>query len=82
MIHQAYFKGHLLPRIETPMGEKANVHVLFNLMVVNYALLPIKMYTELDINYFEMRVLNVGFLIVEEPNSILGKNTIQNFLES
>ena len=35
-----------MPRIETPMGEKADAHVLFNLMAVNDGHLPKKMYTE------------------------------------
>ena len=35
LIHHTYFKEHLLPRIETPSGEKANAPALFNLTVVN-----------------------------------------------
>ena len=73
LICQAYFKEHLLPRIETPMGEKADSHAMFSLTVVNDGQLPIKMYTELDINFFALKVLNVGFLILEEPNSVLDR---------
>ena len=30
-----------------------------------------KTYTELDVNFLGMNVLNVGFLILEEPNRVL-----------
>ena len=69
--HQSYFKEHLLPRIETPKGEKADAHVLFNLLAANDGWLPMKTYIELDTNVLGMKVLNVGFLILEGPNRVL-----------
>ena len=47
LICHSYFKEHLLPRIETPKGEKADAHTLFNLMVANDGQLPMKTYVEL-----------------------------------
>ena len=35
LICQSYFIEHLLPRIETPMGEKTDAHELFNLTAAN-----------------------------------------------
>ena len=35
LICQSYFKENLLPRIETPAGEKADANILFNLMTAN-----------------------------------------------
>ena len=32
-----------------------------------------KKYVELDINFWGLKVLNVGFLILEEPNQVLDK---------
>ena len=42
LICQSYSKVHLLPRIETPTGEKRDVHVIFNLMMANNGQLPVK----------------------------------------
>ena len=53
------------------MGKKVDAHVLFNLTLVNHGQLPIKMNVELDVNFLELKVPNVGFLILEEPNRIL-----------
>ena len=73
LICQSYFKEHLLPKIETPTGEKSDVHILFNLMVANKGQLPVKIYVELDINSLGLKVPNPGFLILEEPNRVLDK---------
>ena len=73
LIHQSYFKEHLLPRVEIPVGEKADAHILFNLMAANDEQLPVKKYIELDIKFLQLKVLNVGFLILEEPNRVLDK---------
>ena len=67
LIHYSYFKDHLLPKIEIPMGEKSDAHILFNLTVANDGQLPMKKYVELDINFLGLKVPNVGFLILEEP---------------
>ena len=71
LICHLYFKEHLLPRIETPMGEEADAHILFNLTAANEGQLPMKTYVELDINSLGLKVPNVAFLILEEPNRIL-----------
>ena len=42
-------------------------------MVANDRQLPTKKYVELDINFLGLKVLNVGFLILEEPNRVLDK---------
>ena len=61
-ICQSYFKEYLLPRIEIPMGEKTDAHVLFSLMAANDGQLPMKTYIELDINFWGPKVSNIGFL--------------------
>ena len=48
LIHYSHFKEHLLPKIEDPMGEKSEAHVLFNLTAANDGQLPVKKYIELD----------------------------------
>ena len=40
LIHYSYFKEHLLPTIEAPMGEKSDAHILFNLTAANDGQLP------------------------------------------
>ena len=55
------------------MGEKADGHSLFHLTTANDGQLHIRLYTETDINLLGLQVLNIGFLIMEEPNSILDK---------
>ena len=41
-----------------------------------------KKYIELDINFFGLKVPNVGFLILEEPNQVLNKNIKLSFQKS
>ena len=68
LICYSHFKEHLLPKIEAPTGEKSDAQVLFNLTAANDGLLPVKKYIKLDINFLGLKVPNVGFLILEEPN--------------
>ena len=42
--------------------------------------MPIKMYTELDLTFLGLKVLNVGVLIAEELNHVLDKKH-QSYLE-
>ena len=53
------------------MVEKADADVLLNLKVANDGQLPMKTYVELGINFLGLNVLNVAFLILEEPNRVL-----------
>ena len=62
-----------MPKIETPMGEKSDAHILFNLTTENDGQLPMKQYIELDVNFMRLKVLNVGFLFIDEPNKVLDK---------
>ena len=57
------------------MGDKLDAHILFNLTTANDGKLPMKKYIELDINFMGLKVLNVGFLIINEPNRVLDKKT-------
>ena len=80
LLRQSYFDKHLLPKIQAVTSEKANAHHLFHLMVTNDGQLLVKMYTELDINFLGLKVLNMGVLIVEDPSQVLDKNTSQSCL--
>ena len=73
LIRYSCFKEHLLPKIEMPMGEKSDAHILFNLTAANDGQLPVKQYTVLEVNFLYLKVLNVGFLIMDEPNKVLEK---------
>ena len=73
LLWQAYFEKHLLPKIQEATGEKAEAHQLFHLTVANNGQLPVKMYTELDINFPGLKVTNVGVLIVDDPTQVLDK---------
>ena len=42
-------------------------------MSVNDGQLPMKMYTELDVNFLGLKVPNVGFFILEEPSRVLDR---------
>ena len=72
-LRQAYFEKHLLPKIQAATGEKAKAHQLFHLTVANDGQLPVKMYTELDINFLGLKVPNVGVLIIDDPSQVLDK---------
>ena len=43
LICQTHFKDHLLPKVKSPSGEKADAHTLFHLTVVNDGKLPVKL---------------------------------------
>ena len=73
LIHYSHFKEHLLPKVEDPMGEKSDAHILFNLTAANDGQLPMKKYIELDVNFWGLKVQKVGFLIIDEPNRVLDK---------
>ena len=73
LICYSYFKEHLLSKIEAPTGEKSDAHILFNLTAANDGQLHVKKYIELDITFLGLKVLNVDFLIIEEPNRVLSK---------
>ena len=73
LIRYSYLKEHMLLKIETPMSEKSDAHVLFNLTAANDGQLPIKQYIELDVNFMGLNVPNVGFLMIDEPNKVLEK---------
>ena len=75
LIWYSHFEEHLLSKIEAPTGEKSDAHILFNLTAANGGQLPMKKYVELDINFWGLKVPNVGFLILEEPNRVLDKKT-------
>ena len=73
LLRQSYFEKHLLPKIQAVTSEKAKAHQLFHLTVANDGQLPFKMYTELDINFLGLKVLNVGVLIIDDPSQVLDK---------
>ena len=73
LIQYSYFKEHLLPKSEAPTGEKSDAHILFNLTAANDGKLPMKKYVEIDVNFLGLKVANVGFLIIDEPNRVLDK---------
>ena len=54
-------------------NKKAEAHQLFHLTVANGGQLPVKLYTELDIMFLGLKVLNVGILVVEDPSQVLDK---------
>ena len=73
LLRQAYFKKHLLPKIQEATGEKAKAHQLFHLTVANDGQLPVKIYTELGINFLRLKVPNEGVLIINDPSQVLDK---------
>ena len=73
LLRQSHFEQHLLPKILAATSEKAEAHQLFHLTVANDGQLPVKMYTELHINFLGLKVPNVGILVVEDPSQVLDK---------
>ena len=71
LIHQSFFKQEILPHIKPSDGEKAEVHQLFQLTAANNGKLPISMYVELDLEFWDLVVPKVGVLITQEPNELL-----------
>ena len=53
------------------MGEKSDAHIFLNLTAANDGQLPMKKYIELDVNFMGLKMPNVGFLIIDEPNKVL-----------
>ena len=75
LIRHSYFKEHLLPKIGMPMGEKSEAHNLFNLTAANDGQLPTRKFIKWDVNFMGLKVPNVGFLVIDEPNKVLEKKT-------
>ena len=73
LLRQSYFEKHLLPKIQVATSEKAEAHQLCLLKVANDGQLPVKMYTELDVNFPGLKVLNVRVLIIEDSSQVLDK---------
>ena len=73
LLRQSYCEKHLLPKIQAATSEKAEAHQLFHLTVANDGQLPVKMYTELDVNFLGLKVPNVGVLVIEDPSQVLDK---------
>ena len=55
------------------MSQKSDAHILFNLTAANDGQLSMKKYVETDVNFLGLKVPNVGFPILEEPNQVLDK---------
>ena len=73
LLRQSYFDQLLLLKIKVATSEKAKAHQLLNLIVTNDGQLPVKMYTELDITFLGLKVMNVGVLVVEDPSQVPDK---------
>ena len=73
LLWQSYFNKYILPKIKPAMGEKADTHSLFRLTDTNDGQMPIRMYTELNLTFWGLKVPNVGMLIIEELNQVLDK---------
>ena len=73
LISYSHFKEHLLPKVEDPMGEKSDAHILFNLTAANDGQLSMKKYIELGVKFLGLEAPNVGFLVIDEPNRVLDK---------
>ena len=82
LICYSHFKEYLLSKIEAPLGEKSDAHILFNLTAANDGQLPMKKYVEIDVYFWGLKVPTVGFLITDEPNRVLDKNIKPSFQES
>ena len=72
LIHQSYLKQEILPLIIPSSKEKAEAYQLFQLPAANNGNLPVSMYLELDLDFWGVIVPKVGFLIIQEPNKLLG----------
>ena len=72
LLWQSYFNNrYILPKIKPVSGQKADAHTLVKLTVANDGLMPIKKYTELDLTFWGLKVLNVDVVIAEDPNQVL-----------
>ena len=60
-------------KINLLIGEKAEVYLLFGLTISKDGQLPIKMDTELNINFLGFKVSKLGDLIADDPSQFLDK---------
>ena len=81
LLQQLYFDKHILPKFKLATYQKANAHNLFKLTVANDGQMPIKMYTELVLTFWGLKVPTVGILIAEDETRCLIKNIRQGYLE-
>ena len=76
LLQWSYFGKHLLPKIHPLTDKKVEDHSLFMFTVNNDGQLLNKMYTELAIGFLGLKVLDVGVLIMEDPNQVLDKKQL------
>ena len=74
LFQQSFFNKHLLGKVDTPSGKKADAHLFLHLAIGNDGQLPVKMYAELDVSFLGLKVPQVGFLIVDELNKSWTRN--------
>ena len=71
LIHEGYFTKNILPLLQSPAGNLTEAHFLFWLSATSNEVLPVSKYFEADITILDFRVLQVGFLVVKDPNTLL-----------
>ena len=71
LIHETYFKKHILPLLHGTAEELAKAHLLFRLSAANNQDMPVSKYFEADVTILGFRIPSVGFLVVKDPNTVL-----------
>ena len=73
LLYQSYLDKHLKPVVCPSSKSKGETNPLFRLTAANDGQLAISMYIKLDINFLRLKIPDVGFFIIKDPNHTLDK---------
>ena len=79
--HEGYFTKNILPLLNKSPGELTEAHSMFWLSAANSEVMPVSKYFEADVTLLGFRILQVGSLVVKDPNVLLEPQHSTQLLE-
>ena len=71
LMWQDHFNRYFRLQLGPAEGSVADAHHLFDLTSASGGAIPLSRYVELDVEFLELHVPRVGFLITQNPNKVL-----------
>ena len=71
LVYKGCFTKNILPLLQGSADDLTKAHLLFQLSTANNQVMPVSKYFEADISLLGVPIPCVGFLVVQDPNTIL-----------
>ena len=71
LVCEGYFTKNILPLLQGLAGNMTEAHSLFQLSATNNQVMPVSKYFEADVSLLGFPIPRVGFLVVQDPNTVL-----------